>query len=61
MERLLATHEFVMTSEIILRQSFSESVGYLVVGINWEDIDEPLSHMCTKVMVTDIDMLGSRT
>ncbi len=49
-----------MVCEVILWKSLGKCISYLVLSINWEDLDEPFSHMFKKVMVTDIDMLGSR-
>ena len=59
LERLLTTHEFSMTSEVILGQSLGECISYLIFGVNWKDLDKALSNMFSKMMVTDIDMLGS--
>ena len=59
MERLLAAHELSMTSKVILCESFGKSISYLILGFNWKDIDKALSNMFSKMMVTDIDMLGS--
>jgi hypothetical protein len=49
-----------MTLKIILCQRFGESIGDLILGIDREDLDESLSHMFTKMMVTHIDVLGPR-
>ena len=49
-----------MTLKIILCQRFGESIGNLILGIDREDLDESLSHMFTKMMVTHIDVLGPR-
>ena len=51
-----------MTLKIILCQRFGESIGDLILGIDREDLDESLSHMFTKMMVThiDVDVLGPR-
>jgi hypothetical protein len=46
-----------MTLKNILCQRFGESIGF---GIDREDLDETLSHMFTKMMVTHIDVLGPR-
>ena len=51
-----------MTLKVILCQRFDESIGDLILGIDREDLDESLSHMFTKMMVThiDVDVLGPR-
>ena len=49
-----------MTLTNILCQRFGESIGDLILGIDREDLDETLSHMFTKMMVTHIDVLGPR-
>ena len=41
-------------------QRFGESIGDLILGIDREDLEETLSHMVTKMMVTHIDVLGPR-
>jgi hypothetical protein len=49
-----------MILKIILCQRFGESISNLILGINRKDLDESLSHMFTKMMVTYIDVIGSR-
>jgi hypothetical protein len=49
-----------MTLKDILCQRFGESIGNLILGIDREDLDESLSHMFTKMMVTHIDVRGPR-
>ncbi len=49
-----------MTLKVILCQRFGESISDLILGIDREDLDETLLHMFTKMMVTHIDVLGSR-
>ena len=49
-----------MTLKVILCQRFGESISDLILGIDREDLDETLSHMFTKMMVTHIDVLGPR-
>jgi len=49
-----------MTLKVILCQRFGESISNLILGIDREDLDETLSHMFTKMMVTHIDVLGPR-
>jgi hypothetical protein len=48
-----------MTLKFIFSQSFCQSISDLVFGINREYLDESLAHMFAKVMVTNIDVLGS--
>ena len=50
----------MMTLKVILCQRFGESIGDLILGIGREDLDETLSHMFMKMMVTHIDVLGPR-
>jgi hypothetical protein len=47
-----------MTLEVILCQSFCESISNLVFGVNKEDLDESLAHMFAKMMTTNIYVLG---
>ncbi len=49
-----------MTLKNILSQRFVESIGNLILDIDREDLDETLSHMVTKMVVTHIDVLGPR-
>ncbi len=49
-----------MLLEDILRKSFSKGVSNLILGSYWEDLDKPVSYVFAKVMVTYIDMLGTR-
>jgi hypothetical protein len=46
--------------EDILRKGFSKGVSNLILGSYWEDLDKPVSYVFTKVMVTHIDVLGTR-
>jgi hypothetical protein len=47
-----------MTLEVILYQSFHESISNLVFGVDKEDLDEPLAHMFVKMMIANIYVLG---
>jgi hypothetical protein len=47
--------------EDILRKGFSKSVFDLIFGSYWEDFDKPVLYVFAKMMVTDVDVLGSRT
>ncbi len=49
-----------MTLELILCQSFCESVSNLVFGVNKEDLDEYLAHMFAKMMIANVYVLGPR-
>ncbi len=44
--------------EVILCQSFCECISNQVVGVDGEDLDKPLSHMFTEVMIANIYVLG---
>jgi hypothetical protein len=59
LERLLAAHELAMKSKVILCESLDKSISYLILGINWKDLDKPFSDMFTEVMVANIDVFGS--
>jgi hypothetical protein len=47
-----------MTLEVILGQSFHESIRYLVFVVNREDLDESLVHMFEKMMIANVYVLG---
>jgi hypothetical protein len=47
-----------MTLEVILCQSLCECISNLVFGVDGEDLDKPLSQVCTKVMIANIYVLG---
>ncbi len=61
LDRSLATHVAAMTLEVILCQSFGESISNLVISVDWEDLDEAFSDMFTKMMIAHVDMLGPGT
>jgi hypothetical protein len=46
--------------ESILRKGFSKGVSNLILGSYWEDLDKPVSYVLAKVMVTNVDVLGTR-
>jgi hypothetical protein len=46
--------------EDILRKGFSKGVRNLILGSYWEDLDKPVPYMFAKVMVTYVDVLGTR-
>jgi hypothetical protein len=46
--------------EDILRKGFSMGVCDLILGSYWEDLDKPVPYVFAKVMVTYIDVLGTR-
>ncbi len=46
--------------EDILRKGFSKGIRDLILGSYWEDLDKPVPYVFTKVMVTYIDVLGTR-
>ncbi len=49
-----------MSLEDILRKGFSKGVSDLIHGFYWEDLDKPVFYVFTKVMVTYVDVLGTR-
>ncbi len=58
LERLRTAHIAAMTLEVILCQSFCESVINLVLGVNREDFDESLVHMFAKMMIANVYVIG---
>ena len=44
----------------ILRKGFSKGVHNLILGSYWKDLDKPVPYVFAKVMVTYIDVLGTR-
>ncbi len=56
----LATHVAVMTLEIVLRKSLGQNVSRLVFSANGEDLDQSISHVFAKVVVTHVDVLCVR-
>ncbi len=46
--------------EDILRKGFSKVVRNLILGQYWEDLDKPVPYVFAKVMVTYVDVLGTR-
>jgi hypothetical protein len=44
--------------EVILYQSFCESISNLVFGVDGEDFDESHAHMYAKIMIANIYVLG---
>ncbi len=49
-----------MSLEDILRKGFSKGISNLILGSYWEDLDKPISYVFVKVMVTYVDVLGTR-
>ncbi len=49
-----------MSLEDILRKGFSKGVRNLIIGSYWEDLDRPIPYVFAKVMVTYVDVLGTR-
>jgi hypothetical protein len=58
--RILAAHEAKLTVKIMLCQGLGECISNLFLGVDGEYLDEPLSHMFTKMMIAHIDMLCPR-
>jgi hypothetical protein len=46
--------------EVILRKGFSKGTSNLILGSYWEDLDKLMSFVFAKVMVTHVDVLGTR-
>jgi hypothetical protein len=46
--------------EDIPRKGFSKGVSDLILSSYWDDLDKPISYMLVKVMVTYINVLGTR-
>ncbi len=46
--------------KVILCQRFGERVSNPVLGVHREDLDESLTYMFAKMMVTYINVLGPR-
>jgi hypothetical protein len=46
--------------EDILRKGFSKGIRDLILGSYWEDLDKPVPYVFAKVMVTYVDVLGTR-
>jgi hypothetical protein len=46
--------------EDIMRKGFSKGIDNLILGSYWEDLDKPVPYVFVKVMVTYIDVLGTR-
>jgi hypothetical protein len=49
-----------MLLEDILRKGFSKGIRNLILGSYWEDLDKPVPYVFAKVMVTYVDVLGTR-
>jgi len=56
----LATHVAAMTLEIVPRKSLGQDVCRLIFSANGEDLDQSISHVFAKVVVTHVDVLGAR-
>ncbi len=48
----------VMMLEVILCQSFHECISNLVFGVDGGDLDKPLLHVFTRMMIANIYVLG---
>ncbi len=49
-----------MSLKDILRKGFIKGVCDLVLSFYWEDLDKPVPYVFAKVMVTYVDVLGTR-
>jgi hypothetical protein len=43
-----------------MRKGLSKGICNLILGSYWEDLDKPVPYVFAKVMVTYVDMLGTR-
>jgi hypothetical protein len=50
----------MVSLEDILRKGFSKGVRDLILGSYWGDLDKPVPYMFAKVVVTYVDVLGTR-
>jgi hypothetical protein len=50
----------MVSLEDILRKGFSKSISDSILGSYWEDLNKPVSYVFAKVMVTYVDVLGTR-
>jgi hypothetical protein len=57
---LQATHVATVFLEDILRKGFSKGVRNLILGSYWEDLYKPVPYVFAKVMVTYVDVFGTR-
>ncbi len=57
---LQATHVATVLLEDILRKGFSKGIRDLILGSYWEDLDKPIPYVFAKVMVTYVNVLGTR-
>jgi hypothetical protein len=46
--------------EDILRKGFGKGVCNLILGSYWGDLDNPVPYVFVKVMLTYVDVLGTR-
>ncbi len=49
-----------MSLKDILRKGFSKGVCNLILSSYWEDLDKLVPYVFAKVMVTHVDVLGTR-
>jgi hypothetical protein len=50
----------MVSLEVILRKGFTKSISKLIPVSYWEDLDKFISYVFAKVMVTYVDVLGTR-
>jgi hypothetical protein len=56
--RLLAAHVTAMTLELISCQGVCDCVSNFVFCVNGTNLDKPLTHMFTKMLITNFYVLG---
>ena len=47
-----------MMLKVILRKSLGQNISSLVFGANQKDLDQSISHVLGKVVITHVDVLG---
>jgi hypothetical protein len=50
----------MVSLEDILRKGFRKGVSNLILSSYWKDLDKPVPYVFAKVMVTYVDVLGTR-
>ena len=56
-ELLLAAYVLAMSMKEVLNQWLCESIGDLILGLDWEYFDQSLPYMLMEVMIAHIDVL----
>jgi hypothetical protein len=48
-----------MMLKVVLRKSVGKSISSLVFGANRNDLDQSISHVLAKMVITHVDVLGT--